>query len=70
MRSTLKVMELLRYVPYLNEDNENIQRLISGLSIIFKDKIEFDEPRSFDEAIRKIKHFYEQSNRIYETKSG
>jgi len=36
-------LELLRYVPYL--EKEKIHRFISGLSISFKDGIEFDEPR-------------------------
>lgn len=34
------------------------------------EKIEFDEPISKEEAIRKIKHCYEQSKHRYETKQG
>jgi len=33
------------------------------------DNIEFDDPRSLEEAIRKLKHCYEQSNRKVNTKS-
>ena len=33
----------------------------------FKDKIEFDEPRSLEEAIRELKHCYEQSKHRSET---
>lgn len=36
--------------------------------IEFKDRIEFDEPRSLEEAIRKLKHCYKKSKRRYETK--
>jgi len=41
----------LRYVPYLTKDKAKIHRFISGLPVAFKDKIEFDEPRSLEEAI-------------------
>lgn len=44
---TSKFLELLRYVPYLKEEKANIKRFISGLSVAFKDMIEFDEPRSW-----------------------
>lgn len=47
---TRNFLEFLRYVPYQKEEKAKIQRLISGLPIEFKDRIEFDEPRSLDEA--------------------
>jgi len=53
---TSKFMELLRYVPYLTEEKVKIQRFISGLLVEFKDKIEFDEPKSLEETIIKLKH--------------
>ncbi len=65
---TSKFLDLLRYVPYLEEEKENIYRFISGLLVSFKDMIEFDGPRLFDEAIRNLKHFYEQSKRKTESK--
>ena len=64
---TRRLQELLRYVPYLKEEKAKIQRFINGLLITFKDKIEFDEPRSLEEAIWKLKHCYEQSKRRSET---
>lgn len=51
---TRKFLELLRYVPYLKEEKEKIQRSISGMSIAFKYMIKFDEPRSLEEAIIKL----------------
>ena len=48
------ILELLRYVPYLKEEKVKIQRFISGLSVTFKDRIEFDEPRSLEEDILSI----------------
>lgn len=56
-------LELLRYVPYLREEKTEVHRYISGFSVSYRDKIEFDEPRSLEEAIRKLKHCYEQSKR-------
>jgi len=57
------LFELLRCVPYIKEEKANIKRFISGLSVALKDMIEFDEPRLLEEAVRKLKHCYEQSQR-------
>ena len=59
---TTTFLELLRYVPYLKDEKQKIQRFISGLPLYFKCQFEFDEPLSLEEAIRKLKHCYEQSN--------
>jgi len=58
---TRRFLELLRYLPYLKEEKAKVQRFINGLPLAYKDRIEFDEPGSLEEAIRKMKHFYEQS---------
>lgn len=58
---TSRFLEFLRYVPYIKEDKVKIQRFIRGFLVAFKDMIEFDEPRSLEEAIRKLKHSYEKS---------
>ena len=65
---TSRFLELLRYVPYLKEEKENIQRLISGLSVSFKGMIEFDEPRSLEKYIKTLKHRYKQLKCKYESK--
>ena len=51
---------------YIKDEKVNIQRFISGLLVAFKDRIEFDEPRSLEEAIRKLKNFFKESKRRYE----
>ena len=38
-----------------------VQCFLSGLPQSYKDRIEFYEPRTLEEAIRKAKYFYEQS---------
>jgi len=41
---------------------------ISGLPVSFEYIIEFDEPRSLEEAIRKLRHFYEEPKHKINTK--
>lgn len=49
--NTKRFLELLMYVPYLKEEKATIQRFINGLLVAFKDRIEFYEPTSLEEAI-------------------
>ena len=58
-----KFLELLRYVGYIKYEKVKIQRFLSGLPQSYKDQIEFYEPRTLEEAIRKAKYCYEQSKR-------
>jgi len=67
---TSKFLELLRYVPYIKEEKAKIHRFISGLLVAYRDQIEFDELRSLEEAIRMLKHCYEQSKHKAEPKHG
>jgi len=39
-----KFLKLLRYVCYLKDEKKKVQIFISGLPLIFKDWIEYDEP--------------------------
>ena len=54
-------LELLRYVKYIKYETVKIQHFLSGLPQSYKDRIEFYEPRNLEEAIRKSKYCYEQS---------
>ena len=56
-----KFLELLRYVRYIKDEKVKVQHFMSGLPQSYKDKIEFYEPGTLEEAIRKAKYFYEQS---------
>ena len=53
-----KFLELLRYVRYIKNDKVKIQHFLSGLPQSYKDRIEFDEPRTLEEAKRKAKYCY------------
>ena len=56
-----KFLELLRYVRYIKDEKLKIHHFLSGLPKSYKDMIEFYEPRTLEEAIRKAKYCYEQS---------
>lgn len=56
---TSRFLELLRYVPYLTEEKAKIQRFISGLLVIFKYRIDFNEPKSLEETIQNLRHLYD-----------
>ena len=56
-----KFLELLRYVRYIRDDKVKIQHFLSGIPQSYKDRIEFDEPRTLEEPIRKDKYCYEKN---------
>ena len=56
-----KFLELLMYVRYIKDEKVKVQCFLSGLPQSYNDIIEFYEPRTLEEAIRKAKYCYEQS---------
>eukprot|EP00253_Pinus_taeda_P031271 PITA_31271 len=54
---------LLRYVPYIREEKAKVQRFVSSLPPYMRERIEFDNPKSMDEVIRKARICYQQGNR-------
>ena len=56
-----KFLDLMRYVDCIKEEKIKIQRFLSGLPSFYKDRIQYDEPKSLEEAIRKSKYMYEQN---------
>jgi hypothetical protein len=55
-----KFLELLRYVPHIKDEKVKMQRFISGLPRTYRDRIEFDEPKTLEKTIRKTRYCYEQ----------
>jgi hypothetical protein len=53
-----KFMSLLCYVPYILEKNPKIHQFFSFLPISYKDRIEFDNPKTLEETMRKDKLFF------------
>jgi hypothetical protein len=44
---------LLKYVDFIKDEHVKIQRFLSGIPSIFSDKIQYDDPKTLDEAIRR-----------------
>ena len=56
-----KFLELLRHVRYIRDDKVKIRCFLSGIPQAYKDRIEFDEPQTLEEEIRKAKYCYDQN---------
>jgi len=54
-----KFLELLRYVPHITDEKAKVQRFDSGFPLTFRDRIEYDDARSLEKVIGKLKHCYE-----------
>jgi len=52
---------LLCYVPYIKEEKAKVQRFVSSLPLYIRERIEFDNPRTMDEAICKARIYYQQN---------
>ena len=51
--------ELLKYVNFIKDDKVNINRFLSGLPDSYKDKIQYDRPKTLKDSIWKEKHLYD-----------
>eukprot|EP00253_Pinus_taeda_P026738 PITA_26738 len=60
---------LLLYVPYIREEKVKVQRFVSSLPPYMRERIEFDNPKSMDEVIRKARICYQQGKQKGETAS-
>ena len=56
-----KFTSLLRYVPYIREEKAKVQRFVSSLPLAMRERIEFDNSKTMDEAIRKARLCYQQN---------
>ena len=54
-----KFLELLSYVRYVKDNKVKIHDFLSGLPQAYIEKIEFDEPKTIEEATRKAKYCYD-----------
>jgi hypothetical protein len=55
-----KVLGLLNYVRFINNEKVKIKRFLSGIPSFYKENIRYDELKTFNESIRKDKYMYEQ----------
>jgi hypothetical protein len=55
-----KFLVLLKYVGFLKNEKVKIQRFLSGIPSFYKEKIQYNDPKTLTEAIRKAKYLYEK----------
>ena len=58
-----KFLSLLRYVPYIIDEKPKIQWFLSCFPTRFKERIEFDNPKTIEEEMRKANFCYEHSKK-------
>jgi hypothetical protein len=56
-----RLFKLLKYVDFIKYEKVKIERFVSGLSSFYNDKIEYDNPNTLEETIRRERYIYEQS---------
>jgi hypothetical protein len=55
-----RFLELLKYVSFIKDETVKIQRYLSGLPPFISDKIQYDDPKTLEETIRRAKCLYDQ----------
>ena len=58
-----KFLSLLRYVPYLVDEKPKVQQFLSCIPYHIKDRIEYDNPKTLEEAMRKANFCFEQNRK-------
>ena len=56
-----KFLSLHRYVLYIIDEKPKIQRFPSSFPLMFKERIEYDNPKTLEEAMRKENLCYDQN---------
>ena len=56
-----RFFDLMKYVGFRKDEKVKIQRVLNELPSFYSDKIQYDNPRTLEEIIRRAKHLYEQS---------
>jgi len=54
-----RFLELLDYVSFIKDETVNIQRYSSGLPPSIGENIQYDDPKTMEERIRREKFLYE-----------
>jgi hypothetical protein len=55
-----RFLELLKYVSFIKDETVKIQRYLSGFPSFINDKIQYDDPKTLEETIRRAKCLYDQ----------
>jgi hypothetical protein len=54
-----RFLELLKYISFIKDEKVNIQRYLSGIPSPISDKIQYDDPNTLEETIRRTKCLYD-----------
>jgi hypothetical protein len=54
-----RFFELLKYLDLIKNEKFKIQMVLSGLPSFYSDKIQYDNPKTLKEDIRRTHHLYE-----------
>jgi hypothetical protein len=54
-----RFLELLKYVSFIKDETVKIQRYLSGFSSFISEKIQYDDPNTLEETIRRAKCLYD-----------
>jgi hypothetical protein len=55
-----RFLELMKYVSFIKDETFKIQRYLSGLPSVISEKIQYDDPKTLEETIRRAKYLYDQ----------
>jgi hypothetical protein len=55
-----RFLELLKYVSFIKDETIKIQRYLSGFPSFINDTIQYDDPKTLEETIRRTKCLYDQ----------
>ena len=58
-----KILSLLHYLPYTIDEKPKIQWFVSFFPLVFKERIEYDNPKMLEEAMRKENFCYDQNKK-------
>jgi hypothetical protein len=53
--------QLLKYVDFIKDEKVKIQSFLSGLPSFYSEKIQYDNPKTLEETIRRARHLYEKN---------
>jgi hypothetical protein len=55
-----RFLELLKYVSFIKDETVNIHRYLSWIPFFISDKIQYDDPKTLEETIRRENCLYDQ----------
>jgi hypothetical protein len=56
-----RFFKLLKYVDFIKDEKVKIQRFLSGLPSFYSDKIQYDNPKTLEETIRRTRHLHNKA---------